>query len=117
MSYEMTGKIKQIHQTVTFPSGFSKREFVVTTHDQYPQDVAFEVIKEKTALLDSLSAGQEVTVHFEIRGREYNGRHFVNLTAWKIDTATSERITSVPAAIPEMKEEESFPWDDDPTPF
>lgn len=72
--------------TQTFESGFSKREFVVTTAEQYPQDVKFEFLKDKTATLDTYKPDEEVNVHFNIRGNEYNGRYFVNLQAWKMES-------------------------------
>ena len=86
--YEAAGKIKVINETQTFPSGFSKREFVVTTaHDKYPQDLKFEVVKDRCAMLDGFQVGQEVQVNFDIRGNEYNGKYFVNLSCWKIQAA------------------------------
>lgn len=93
--YEATGKIKVISETQAFPSGFSKREFVVTTaHDKYPQDLKFEVVKDKCALLDSFEVGQEVAVNFDIRGNEYNGRYYVNLACWKIQAADGTQATA-----------------------
>lgn len=83
--YEATGKIKVIFDTQTFPSGFSKREFVVTTGDEnYPQDIKFEIIKDKCSWLDKFQQGQDVTVHFDIRGNEYKDKYYVNLNCWKI---------------------------------
>ena len=83
--YEAAGKIKVIYDTQSFASGFSKREFVVTTAaDKYPQDLKFEVVKDKCPLLDGFKAGQDVSVNFDIRGNEYNGKYYVNLAAWKI---------------------------------
>jgi hypothetical protein len=38
------------------------------------------------SLLDSVSAGQEIKVSFDIRGREYNGKYFNNLVGWRIET-------------------------------
>ena len=88
--YEAVGKIKLINEVQTFPSGFMKREFVVTTaHDKYPQDLKFEVVKDKCAMLDSFEEGQDVTVAFDIRGNEYNGKYFVNLSCWKIQAGGS----------------------------
>lgn len=85
--YEATGKIKLISDTQTFPSGFSKREFVVTTaHDKFPQDLKFEVVKDKCEILDRYKEGQEVQVNFDIRGNEYNGKYYVNLSCWKLDS-------------------------------
>ena len=36
---EITGKVKVIMDMQSFDSGFTKREFVVTTKEQYPQDI------------------------------------------------------------------------------
>ena len=83
--YEAKGTIKWIGETQSFPSGFSKREFVVTTqHDKYPQDLKFEVVKDKCSLLDTYELGVAVTVSFDIRGNEYNGKYYVNLSCWKL---------------------------------
>lgn len=84
MSYELTGKVKTIGNTQTFDSGFQKREFVVTTNEQYPQDIKLELIKDKCAMLNSYSIGDDVRVSFNIRGNEYNGKYYVNLQAWRI---------------------------------
>jgi len=117
MSYEMTGKVKVVNDTMSFPSGFSKREFVVTTDEQYPQDVAFEVVKEKTTLLDSLQPGQQVTVHFDVRGREYNGRYFVNLNAWRIQTEEAPASPAKASRIPPMVPTEADLGEEEETPF
>lgn len=94
MAYDLTGKIKLIQEPQTFNSGFTKREMVVTVEDsKYPQDISLEFVQDKIALLDGLQPGQEVTVTFDIRGREYNGRYFNNLQGWKI---TSGEASSVP---------------------
>lgn len=83
--YEAAGKLKWIGDTQSFPSGFAKREFVVTTaHDKYPQDLKFEVVKDKCSALDPFELGQDVQVSFDIRGNEYNGKYYVNLSCWKI---------------------------------
>ncbi len=86
--FEISGKIKLIEDTQSFSSGFTKREFVVTTGDsKYPQDIKFEIVKDKCSLLDNFSAGQDVQVNFDIRGNEYNGRHYVNLNCWNSQAA------------------------------
>ena len=83
--YELKGTVKEILDLQTFQSGFTKREFVVTTEDgKYSNDIKFETVRDKTSLLDGLSKGDSVNVAFDIRGNEYNGRYYVNLNAWKI---------------------------------
>ena len=92
MAYELTGKIKIIQEEQTFDSGFSKREMVVTVEDgNYPQDINLEFVKGKAKLLDDLQPGQQVTVTFDIRGREYNGRYFNNLQGWKVSSETMDK--------------------------
>lgn len=89
MSYELSGTVKVVMDQMTFDSGFTKREFVVTTRDQYPQDVKFETVRDKTSLCDSLQPGMEVTVHFDIRGNEYKDRYYVNLNAWRVEAGAA----------------------------
>ena len=85
MAYELNGTVKEIFDTQTFDSGFTKRAFVVTSDaDKYPQDIQFECLKERIELIDSINKGDKVTVSFDINGREWNGKYFVNLVAWKI---------------------------------
>lgn len=86
---EVTGKVKVLFDKQTFDSGFEKREFVITTQEQYPQDIKFELYNDKCAVVDRFKTNDEVTVHFNIRGNEYNGRYYVNLNAWKVDAGTS----------------------------
>ena len=87
MAYDLTGKIKLIQDEQTFASGFKKREMVVIVEDgKYPQEINLEFVQDKISLLDGLAPGQEVTVTFDIRGREYNGRYFNNLQGWKVVT-------------------------------
>ncbi len=89
--FQLSGKVKEIFEEQTFASGFNKREFVVTTaEDRYPQDISFECLKEKVSLVEELSKGEDITVFFDIRGREWNGKYFVNLSAWKIEKGTAD---------------------------
>jgi single-strand DNA-binding protein len=81
---EIKGKIKLINGTSESASGFRKREFVVTTTEQYPQDIKLELTKDKCDQLDGFSIGENVTVSFNLRGNEYQGKYYVSLQAWKI---------------------------------
>lgn len=84
--HELTGTVKEIFEEQTFGSGFNKREFVITDEaDKYPQEIKFECVKEKVELVNSLNKGDRVKVTFDIRGREWQGKYFVNLAAWKVD--------------------------------
>lgn len=120
--YEATGTIKQIDETQTFPSGFTKREFVITTeHDKYPQDLKFEVVKDRCSMLDQFENGQKVQLNFDIRGNEYKGRHYVNLSCWKIQAAgdaggtgpSGSGSSDVAPSAAELRNEDDFDDEDD----
>ena len=112
-AYELEGKIKVVEDTRSFPSGFTKREFVVTTEERFPQDIKLECIKEKCDLLNEYQPGDAVKVSFNLRGNEYNGRYFVNLQAWRIEKGTSDPSSDAPEHVPE----ESLPGDAEDSPF
>lgn len=111
---EITGKIKAIFDEKAFPSGFTKREFVITTEEQYPNDIMFELLKEKGQLMQSYSPGDRITVQFDIRGREWQGKYFNSLVAWRIDgVKTNAGPSTQGEAPPAPPVSFSEPADDD----
>jgi len=85
------GAIKLINPIKVISDKFSVREFVITTADaKYPQEIIFQTVNDKMDVIAPYGEGQEVEVYFNVRGREYNGRYFNTLDAWKVQgTATS----------------------------
>ena len=84
--YELTGTIKLIEDEQSFPSGFTKRGFVVTTADEkYPQDIKLEVVKDACAKLDEFQPGDGIKVVFNLRGSEWKEKYSVQLAAWKLE--------------------------------
>ncbi|MFO8027212.1 MAG: DUF3127 domain-containing protein [Opitutales bacterium] len=93
--YEISGTVKTILDEKTFSSGFNVREFVVTTDaDKFPQDICLQCVKDKVELVNKLKEGDKVKVSFDLRGREWQGKYFVNLNAWKIDYGAAENTGS-----------------------
>ena len=115
--YQLEGTIKLINDTQTFPSGFSKREFVVTTGEKYPQDIKLEFAKDKCTLMDKASIGQSVTVDFNIRGNEYNGKYYVNLQAWRIEFGEKQAEPRNEPSKEDLRKEDDFDDDSDFIPF
>ena len=99
MSFEIKGKIKVLFDRQDFPSGFFKRDFVITTNDQYPQDIKFGALKERVEQLDGLSVDDEVTVKFDVKGREYNGNYYVDLNAWRIERGASSQVSQAGSQV------------------
>ena len=94
-NYEISGEVIKVGDVQLFDSGFTKAELVIKTGGQYPQEVPIEFLKDNVSKIDGLKDGDFVTVSFNVRGREYNGRYFVNLTGWRVSCeAQSEPATS-----------------------
>jgi len=110
MALSVKGRVSQILKPETGVSKagkeWSKREFVIDTEEQFPRKVCFTLFGDKTSLIDSIVAGEEVEVSFNIESREYNGKWFHNINAWKIDKPTTG---SAPDAPPEYSYREIPP--------
>ena len=84
--FELSGKIVEIFEPMTFESGFTKREFVIETDEKFPQMVKFTVVKDKVSLIDNLCKGFKVQIKFNVKGNFYKERYYVDLQAWSILT-------------------------------
>ena len=98
---EIKGIIKKISETVQISDRFRKREFVVeySNNPDYPQPLQFEMVQDRCELLDSFQEGQEVEVHFDLRGREWKSpqgqiKYFNSLQAWKLVAEQDEAKSS-----------------------
>ena len=85
-TYEFTGRVVHIGDVQEFGSnGFYKRDLVLNDEaDKYPQEVCFECAKKAADAAGDLEKGDRVTVSFDLRGREWKGRWFSSLNAWKV---------------------------------
>ena len=121
MALSVTGKIEQILKPESGVSRagkeWNKQEFVIETDEQFPKKVCFTLFGDKTSLISSFSVGEEVEVSFNIESREYNGRWFHNINAWKLDKTAAANQPELPpefsiSDIPPEKDED--PADDLP---
>lgn len=85
------GTIKSIGDVQVVSEKFKKVEFVVLTDDQYPKNVAFQVINDKIDnFIKYNSEGQVVEVKFNAESKEFNGRWFTNLNAWRVQSVGND---------------------------
>jgi len=96
---QVAGKLHKIFATQMVSSTFSKREFVIETDEQYPQMVKLELTQDKCELLSKFSEGDNVTVNFNVRGREWLNpktnemNYFVTLQAWQLQKSGNSTPT------------------------
>jgi len=92
---EFTGKVTKVLPLMTGKSKSSGKEwrsqnFCVMEEGQYPKTVCFKLFGDK---VDSIpQEGDMVRVSFSIDAREYNGRWFNEISAWKVEIIQSAKI-------------------------
>ncbi len=85
---------------------WQKRDFVIETFGQFPSKVCFTLFGDKVNLLDNILLDDIITVHFNVESREYNGKWYHNINAWKIDCDEKSQSTyTQPAPAPTPQEE------------
>lgn len=99
---EIIGKIIQV---LPLQEGTSKtgnpwkvQSYVLETQEQYPRKVCFEVFGEDRIRNNSCALGDMVTVSFDIESREFNGRWYTSIRAWRVQQGAV--TTDAPAAAP-----------------
>ena len=105
---QLTGKVKVIGETQQVSDKFKKRDVVITdaSNPTYPQTILFQLNQDRCALADKCSVGQEVTVDFNLRGREYTNdagetKYFNGLEIWKITPSGDKPKETAPQHIPD----------------
>ena len=102
---EITGKVHAKMDEQQISDNFVKRDFVIefAENPQYPELISFQLIQDKTDLIDPYEVGQEITVGFNLKGRKWTNPkgedvYFNTLQAWKIQPAGQAASTPPPAA-------------------
>jgi single-strand DNA-binding protein len=99
MSFEIEGKLIKKFDTENKSGSFQAREFVIEVESgNYPQFVKFQLTQDRCAAIDSYTEGHAIKVHFDLRGREWQGKYFTNLNAWRLENPAT--AAKAPAAAP-----------------
>jgi single-strand DNA-binding protein len=85
MSFEIEGTLHKIYELENKSGSFQTREFVLSTEGQYQQFVKFQLTQDKCNVIDQYQEGEKIKVSFDLRGREWQGKYFTNLNAWRVD--------------------------------
>lgn len=113
MSFEITGKLVAIYNTVQKTETFRTREFVIEKTEDIGgrlinNYIKFQCVQDRTSMPDRFSVGNEVKISFNIKGTKWvkDGRenYITNLDAWRMEhvkLAQEEPANTAPATIPD----------------
>jgi hypothetical protein len=103
MGYEATGKLVAVFETIQRSEKFKTREFVIETTEEIKDRiinnfVKFQLVQDRTSLIDRFSIGDQVKVLFNIKGSrwEKNGQvnYISNLDAWRIESVSLHPVST-----------------------
>lgn len=106
MSLEVEGVLHKKFETENKTESFQAREFVIQTEGQYPQYVKFQLVQDRCGAVDPFNEGEKIKVFFDLRGREWNGKYFTNLNAWKLEKIAVNPPPAAPVGDGGMPTEE-----------
>lgn len=89
MAIELSGKLSQILplQTGSSRNGeWKKLEFIIETDDQFPKKICMNLWGDKVEDMKNFAIGQAIKASVNIESREFNGRWYTDIRAWKIDS-------------------------------
>lgn len=120
LTYTGILKVKGNEQKVS--DRFKKREFVLTDNSpSYPQTILFQLTQDRCSLLDNANVNDEITVHFQLKGREWKNpqgetKFFNSLDVFKIERAKAPSRNESNSE-PSFNNETLVPTPDDDLPF
>ncbi|MBT8337793.1 MAG: DUF3127 domain-containing protein [Gemmatimonadetes bacterium] len=92
MDLSITGTVTQMleEQSGQGRNGlWRKQEFILETEGEYPKQVCIVQWGDNIDKF-GIREGERLTAHIDIQSREYNGRWYTDVKAWRVDRDTSQ---------------------------
>lgn len=103
---EIVGKVIQVLPLQTGTSSktgnpWALQTFVIETQEQYPRRVCIELFGEDRVKANPVAVDELVTVFFDLESREFNGRWYTSVRAWKVQQGSAPVQIPVSQAAPQ----------------
>lgn len=128
MALELEGRIARklpVQQGTSARGAWAKQEFIFEYQEgNFPSQICMNVWGEdKVRDLEKYQVGDKVKISFNLSSREYNGRWYTDVRAWRIEPAgavqpAQQYVPAAPATAPmPTADDMSTPLSDDDLPF
>lgn len=104
---EIQGKLikKLDRQTGQGKNGtWVKQEFIIETLEQYPRKVCISLWGDKAKDIETIQVGEQIKVSINIESREFNGRWYTDVRAWRIEPMGKSANTGSEPELPPFDE-------------
>lgn len=103
----ITAKLIQIlpMQTGTGKNGsWRKQEYIFETETQYPKKICISLWGDKIDE-NKVAIGQKYDVAFDLESKEFNGKWYTEVRAWKITSLVPETINNSIEKVNQIQQE------------
>ena len=122
MAFEIGGKLIALYNTVQRSETFKTREFVIENSEEsngrvFTSYIKFQCTQDRTSILDKFSTGDNLKVHFNLRGSKWNkdgkDNYITNLDAWRIEYAVAAGAPNSPQTTNDTFDAQTAEGEDD----
>lgn len=109
---EIVGKVttKLPQQTGQGKNGsWVKQDFVIETPDQFPKKVCISLWGDKVKELESYQIGEGIKASINIESREFNGKWYTDVKAWKLEKMGASSQSTAHPTPPELPSSNDIP--------
>jgi len=103
MDLQVNGKVIEILDEISGESQngpWRKQDFVLETADQYPKKICITQWGDKIDQFN-VQKGEQITAHIDLQSREYKGRWYTDVKAWKVEKGGSNSGATGSGSTPE----------------
>lgn len=98
----LVGKL-QVQNGNSARGAWCKQDFIVETIETYPRKICMNVWGEdKVAELSGYNIGENLTISVNIESREFNGRWYTDVRAWRIQRENAAQNAGVQGAAADL---------------
>jgi hypothetical protein len=111
---EVKGKIIVVNKVVTGQSKkgtWARQDFVIETGEQYPKKVALSLWGMDLINKYDIVVGLDITASINIESREYNGRWYTEIRAWKLEWSNMAKRPETSKPVENQPSESGIPDD------
>lgn len=114
MELILKGKITQVfpmEQGLSKSTGneWAKQSYLLETDEQYPRKVIYSVFGKQRIADCEVQVGDAVKAYIDIESREFQGRWYTNVNAYKVELDLDDVQTQAPVPDPTVPLEEQQP--------
>ena len=112
LSGKIISQLAEVSGSSKSGNAWRKQEYILETGGQYPKKVCVAIWGDKIDQF-SLKVGEQVSLALDVESREYNGRWYTELKAYKVERGNSG---GAPVGPPDMdtfyeaSEEDKLPF-------